>query len=163
MSKHNPPKITLLQTVLLRVYVAPLSPSSLPWFFTLLIEWEHYTLEDLEPFHSLLRFAPKLCFKPNGILYSVPPSPPLLSYTDGSVCFWSEHAATIESYLVNVTDTTGNHTALSGTYTTPQCLNITSDLYPDLCEPLTVSVIAVNRVGQSNVTELNTTGCSIEG
>ena len=58
----------------------------------------------------------------------------------------------MESYLVTVTDACGTDTSLSGTYSTSQCLPITSDLFPDVCGPFVVSVVAVNRVGTSSET-----------
>jgi hypothetical protein len=53
-----------------------------------------------------------------------------------------------EVYEVNLTDSTGSLTRLSGIYNTSQCLNITSDLYPAVCGPFQLSVAAINSVGR---------------
>ena len=63
----------------------------------------------------------------------------------------------MEGYNVSVVDITGSPTSLSGTYTSPQCIKLTSDLYTDVCGPFKISVTAINQVGESNLT-INTTG-----
>ena len=50
----------------------------------------------------------------------------------------------MEYYIVNVTDVTGLDTSLSGEYDTPHCLNITSDLFLDVCVPFQVTVTDAN-------------------
>jgi hypothetical protein len=51
-------------------------------------------------------------------------------------------------YEVNLTDSTGSMTGLSGIYNTSQCLKITSDFYPAVCGPFQLSVAAINSVGR---------------
>ena len=59
-------------------------------------------------------------------------------------------------YEVNITDITGSLTDISGTYNTSRCL-MTSDLHPDVCGPLWVSVAARNSFGVSNTSQLIST------
>ena len=62
-----------------------------------------------------------------------------------------------EVFEVNLTDSTGSLTRLSGVYSTSKCLNITSDLYPGVCWPFQVSVAAINTAGRE-VTQLAING-----
>ncbi len=63
-----------------------------------------------------------------------PPEPPEISFntTTNVFCFGSG-GYHVEYYLVSVVDITGSPTSLSGTYTSPQCIKLTSDLYTDVC------------------------------
>ena len=84
----------------------------------------------------------------------LPPQPPNITDTGMAICL---HIPDLihrspEVYEVNLTDSTGSQTRLSGVYNTSQCLTITSDLYPTVCGPFQVSVAAVNSVGR-NVTQ----------
>ena len=54
-------------------------------------------------------------------------------------------------YEVNLTDSTGSLTPLSGFYTNPECLSIGPALYPDLCGPFQLSVAAISKVERSAV------------
>lgn len=82
---------------------------------------------------------------------TVPLLPPVVSYTNESLCFWSEPGAVVAYFLVNVTDASGNRMIFFTNSTTPQCLDVMFD--PDPCWPLTVSVTAVNEIGHFTTTE----------
>ncbi len=49
------------------------------------------------------------------------------------------------THMYSVVDITGSPTSLSGTYTSPQCIKLTSDLYTDVCGPFKISVTAINQ------------------
>ena len=53
---------------------------------------------------------------------------------------------------MNITDVYGASLSLSGHYNSSRCFPLTSDLYPNICSPITVSVGAINRAGRSERT-----------
>ncbi len=93
------------------------------------------------------------------ILFPEPPEPPEISFnTNTNVICFGFGGYHVEGYNVSVVDITGSPTSLlSGTYTSPQCVELTSDLYTDVCGLFKISVTAINQVGESNHI-INTTG-----
>ena len=81
------------------------------------------------------------------------PQPPNIIHHSSNSTFCFNNPIHPEVYEVNLTDSTGSLTRLSGIYNTSQCLTITSDLYPDVCGPFPLSVAAMNTVGRE-VTQL---------
>ena len=77
------------------------------------------------------------------------PDSPRVNIMSGAFCFTIPvNPIAPEVYEINVTDSTGSRINLSGVYNTSNCLSLTSDLYPDVCGPFQVSVVASNTVGR---------------
>ncbi len=87
-----------------------------------------------------------------------PPESPEISFdTTTNVFCFGFGGYHVEYYLVSVVDITGSSTLLSGIYSSPQCIKLTSDLYIDACGPFKIFVTAINQIGKSSHT-FNTTG-----
>jgi hypothetical protein len=79
------------------------------------------------------------------------PHHPVIDYNDTSrmFCFSiPNNPISPEIYEVNLTDSTGALTELHGVYWTSQCLTVTPNLYPHVCGPFQLFVVAKNSVGE---------------
>ena len=81
------------------------------------------------------------------------PAPPTINFNNNITFSFTipDNPISSEVYDVNLTDSTGSQTRLSGVYNTSRVLSITSDLYPDVCAPFQLSVTAVNSVGREAI------------
>ena len=91
----------------------------------------------------------------SGITIAGYPQAPIVNFYNASnmFCFTiPDNPIHPEVYEVNLTDSTGSQTRLSGVYNTSQCLTITSDLHPNVCGPFQLSVAVMNTVGREETT-----------
>lgn len=97
-------------------------------------------------------------------MYAGPPLPPALEVTHNDICFNSYSYYPIDSFIIRISDLTGDVQTVnqsSKTSDSKSCFSLMEDSFPVECSPYEVIITAHNNVGYSNASNVTLKGTLI--